>query len=132
MLEVARFLYSRQHFGLIDNGCVPVGLFEMPDLIALATSQLKWTDLVGLAPDDQILFARCPHRNLVQCSHAAGPIQLKSAGKNNDSMPASKKQPSGMERYKLAGSYSVLSKLSCCKVLHFSKARGRNCACSAS
>ena len=32
---------------------VPVTLFEMPDLVALATSQLKWTDLVGLAPDDQ-------------------------------------------------------------------------------
>ena len=46
VLEVARFLYPRQHFGLIDNDCVP-------DLVALATSQLKWTDLVGLAPDDQ-------------------------------------------------------------------------------
>ena len=60
-------------------------------------------------------------RNCLQCSHAAGPIQLKSAGKNNDSIPASKKQPSGMERYRLVGSYSVLSKLSCCKELHFSR-----------
>ena len=53
VLEVARFLYPRQHFGLIDNDCVPVSLFEMPDLVALATSQLTWTDPVGLAPDDQ-------------------------------------------------------------------------------
>ena len=50
MLEVARFLCPRQHFGVVDNDCVPVTLFEMPDLVALATSQLKWTDLVGLAP----------------------------------------------------------------------------------
>ena len=52
VLEVARFLYPQQHFGLVDNDCVPVTLFEMPDLIALATSQMQWTDLVGLAPDD--------------------------------------------------------------------------------
>ena len=70
--------------------------------------------------------------NFVQCSHAAGPNQLKSAVKTNDSIPASKKQPSGMERCKSAASYSVLSKLSCCKVLHFSKALGRNRACGAS
>ena len=68
----------------------------------------------------------------LQSSQAAGPIQLKSAGKYNDSIPASKKQPSGMERFRLVGSYSVLSKLSCCKALHFSKARGRNCTCGAS
>ena len=52
VLEVARFLYPRQHLGLVDNKCVPVTLFETPDLIALATSQMQWTDLVGLAPDD--------------------------------------------------------------------------------
>ena len=52
VLEVARFLYPQQHFGLVDNDCVPVTLFEMPDLIALATSQMQWTDLVGIAPDD--------------------------------------------------------------------------------
>ena len=46
VLEVARFLYPQQHFGLVDNDCVPVTLFEMPDLIALATSQMQWTDLV--------------------------------------------------------------------------------------
>ena len=71
-------------------------------------------------------------RNLLQCSHAAGPIQLKSAGKNNDSIPASKKQPWGMSRFKLVGSYSALSKLSCWRALHFSKARGLNRACGAS
>ena len=53
VLEIARFLYPRQHFGLVDNDCVPVTLFETPDLVALATRQLQWTDLVGLAPDDQ-------------------------------------------------------------------------------
>ena len=36
----------------MDNDCVPVTLFEMPDLIALATNQMQWTDLVGMAPDD--------------------------------------------------------------------------------
>ena len=52
VLEVARFFYPRQHFGLVDNDCVPVTLFEMPDLIALATNQMQWTDLVGIASDD--------------------------------------------------------------------------------
>ena len=52
VLEVARFLYPQQHFGLVDNDCVPVTLFEMPDLIALATNQMQWIDLVGMAPDD--------------------------------------------------------------------------------
>ena len=52
VLEVARFMYPQQHFGLVDNDCVPVTLFEVPDLVALATSQMQWTDLVGLAPDD--------------------------------------------------------------------------------
>ena len=52
VLEVARFMYPQQHFGLVDNDCVPVTLFEVPDLIALATSQMQWVDLVGMAPDD--------------------------------------------------------------------------------
>ena len=52
VLEVARFMYPQQHFGLVDNDCVPVTLFEVPDLVALATSQMQWIDLVGLAPDD--------------------------------------------------------------------------------
>ena len=52
VLEVARFLYPQQHFGLVDNDCVPVTLFEVPDLVALATSQMQWTDLVGMAPYD--------------------------------------------------------------------------------
>ena len=45
-------MYPQQHFGLVDNDCVPVTLFEVPDLVALATSQLQWSDLVGRAPDD--------------------------------------------------------------------------------
>ena len=52
VLEVARFMYPQQHFGLVDNDCVPVTLFEVPDLVALATSQMQWTDLVGKAPYD--------------------------------------------------------------------------------
>ena len=52
VLEVARFLYPQQHFGLVNNDCVPVTLFEVPDLIALATGQTQWRDLVGMAPDD--------------------------------------------------------------------------------
>ena len=52
VLEVARFMYPQQHFGLVDNDCVPVTLFEVPDLLALATSQMQWTDVVGMAPDD--------------------------------------------------------------------------------
>ena len=52
VLEVARFMYPQQRFGLVDNDCVPVTLFEVPDLLALATNQMQWTDLVGMAPDD--------------------------------------------------------------------------------
>ena len=52
VLEVARFMYPQQHFGLVDNDCVPVTLFEVPDLVALATNQLQWSDLVGRAPED--------------------------------------------------------------------------------
>ena len=67
----------------------------------------------------------------LQSSHAAGPIQLKSAGRCNETIPASRKQHSGRQRFKFAGSYSVFSKLRSRKALHFSKARGRNCACGA-
>ena len=104
-------------------------------LTALASRSCCSCEQCAKVPPKISLISVCEMstiRNLLQCSHAAGPIQLKKAGKNNDSIPASKKQPSGMERFKLVGSYSVLSKLSCCKVLHFSKARGRNRACGAS
>ena len=70
--------------------------------------------------------------SLSQCSHAAGPIQLKSAGRVNASSPASEKQPSGVIRCGSRGSYSVLSKLSVCSVRHFSKARVWKRACGAS
>ena len=43
----------QQHFGSVDNDCVPRHLFEVPDLVALATSQMQWIDLVDLAPDDR-------------------------------------------------------------------------------
>ena len=36
-----------EHFGLIDNDCVPVTLVEIQDLISLAESQHQWIDLVG-------------------------------------------------------------------------------------
>ena len=52
VLEAARFLYPRQHFGLVDTDCVPVTLFETQDLISLAESQFQWTDSVGHAPDE--------------------------------------------------------------------------------
>ena len=52
VLEVARFMYPQQHYGLVDNDCVPVTLFEVPDLVALAINQLQWSDLVGRAPED--------------------------------------------------------------------------------
>ena len=35
-LLVARFLFPRIHIALIDTDCVPVSLFEVPDLIMLA------------------------------------------------------------------------------------------------
>ena len=45
--EAARFLFPQKHFGLIDNDCVPITLFETQDLISPAESQRQWTDLVG-------------------------------------------------------------------------------------
>ena len=41
-------------FGLVDNDCVPVTLFEVKDLIALAESQFRWPDLVGHRADPDI------------------------------------------------------------------------------
>ena len=49
VLEAARFLYPAQHFALIDNGCVPVTLFEVQDLLQLAHQQHQCTDLIGCA-----------------------------------------------------------------------------------
>ena len=51
VLEAARFLFPKVHFGLVDNDCVPVTLFEVKDLIALAESQFRWPDLVGHRAD---------------------------------------------------------------------------------
>ena len=45
VLEAARFLFPKVHFGLVDNDCVPVTLFEVQDLMALAESQFRWPDL---------------------------------------------------------------------------------------
>lgn len=47
VLEVARFLFPTVHLGLVDNDCVPVTLFEVNDLVALARNQFTWSDLVG-------------------------------------------------------------------------------------
>ena len=38
VLEAARFLFPKQHFGLIDNDCVPVTLFEFQDLVSCCES----------------------------------------------------------------------------------------------
>ena len=54
MLEAARFLFPKVHFGLIDNDCVPVTLFEAQDLVSLAESQFRWPDLVGHYTDPDI------------------------------------------------------------------------------
>ena len=54
VLEAARFLYRKVHFGLVDNDCVPVTLFEVKDLIALAESQFRWPDLVGHRADPDL------------------------------------------------------------------------------
>ena len=53
-LEAARFLFPKVHFGLVDNDCVPVTLFEVQDLIALAESQFRWPDLVGHHTDPDL------------------------------------------------------------------------------
>ena len=53
-LEAARFLFPQVHFGLVDNDCVPVTLFEVKDLIALAESQFRWPDLVGHGADPDL------------------------------------------------------------------------------
>ena len=54
VLEAARFLFPKVHFGLVDNDCVPVTLFEVKDLIALAESQFRWPDFVGHRADPDI------------------------------------------------------------------------------
>ena len=54
VLEAARFLFPKVHFGLIDNDCVPVTLFEVQDLIALAENQFRWPDLIGYKADPDL------------------------------------------------------------------------------
>ena len=53
-LEAARFLFPKVHFGLIDNDCVPVTLFEVQDLVALAESQFRWPDVAGHYTDPDL------------------------------------------------------------------------------
>ena len=57
-LEAARFLFPKVHFGLIDNDCVPVTLFEVQDLVALAESQFRWPDLVGHYTDPDLACSK--------------------------------------------------------------------------
>ena len=54
VLEAARFLFPQVHFGLVDNDCVPVTLFEVQDLIALAESQFQWPQLTGFRTDPDL------------------------------------------------------------------------------
>ena len=54
VLEAARFLFPKVHFGLVDNDCVPVTLFEVQDLIALAENQFRWPDLTGYRADPDL------------------------------------------------------------------------------
>ena len=54
MLEAARFLFPKVHFGLVDNDCVPVTLFEAQDLVTLAESQFRWPDLTGYRADPDL------------------------------------------------------------------------------
>ena len=54
VLEAARFLFPKVHFGLIDNDCVPVTFFEVQDLIALAENQFRWPDLIGYKADPDL------------------------------------------------------------------------------
>ena len=58
VLEAARFLFPQVHFGLIDNDCVPVTLFEVQDLVELARHQFCRTDIVGhpKCPDGEEKF----------------------------------------------------------------------------
>ena len=54
VLEAARFLFPQVHVGLVDNDCVPVTLFEVQDLIALAESQFQWPQLTGFRADPDL------------------------------------------------------------------------------
>ena len=58
VLEAARFLFPKVHFGLVDNDCVPVTLFEMQDLIALADNQFRWPDLTGYRADPDLVNSK--------------------------------------------------------------------------
>lgn len=67
VLETARFLFPTQHFCLVDNDCVPVTLFEVPDLVRLAEGQY-WSDVMGHSRPHQtdskvgmILFTEAHH-----------------------------------------------------------------------
>ena len=62
--------------------------------------------------------------NRLQFSQAAGPTKLKSDGRSNWAIPDPRKQLSGVQRVRFAGSTSVLSKLTCRSALHLSKACG--------
>ena len=58
VLEAARFLFPKVHFGLVDNDCVPVTLFEKQDLIALAENQFRWPDLTGYRADPDLVNSK--------------------------------------------------------------------------
>ena len=78
---------------------------------------------------------RQKHERSTRCrqrSQAAGPIHVKFGGRDSETIPASRKQHSGRQRVKFAGSYSVCPKSRCRNAVHFSKALGINSACGAS
>ena len=58
VLEAARFLFPQVHFGLVDNDCVPVTLFEVKDLVELARHGFCWSDIVGhpMCPEGEEKF----------------------------------------------------------------------------
>ena len=48
--RTARFLCPKVHFGVVDNNCVPVALFEVKDLVAFAESQFHWLGRASCGP----------------------------------------------------------------------------------
>ena len=59
---------------------------------------------------------RSTNCNRLQSSQAAGPIQVKSAGRCNETIPASKKQHSGRQRVKFAGFFLHVSRGYVCRL----------------
>ena len=88
---------------------------------------LRCCKCLQCAKAEPIISVNCRHR-----SQAAGPIHVKSGGRDSDVIPASRKQHSGNHLVVPDESLSGRPRSRCRNAVHFSKALGISCACGAS